>query len=344
MKGKKVALIDRIKFDTPDNNLIVWKFPSEEITAGCQLIVNQSQEALLFKGGQALDLFGPGTHTLSTGNIPLLSKLINLPFGGSTPFTAEVWFVNKTAIRDLKWGTLSPIPLIDPKYNYPVSVRAFGRWGIRIKDTRSFITQLVGTEQYKDSSEVEQYFEGEIVQRLSNEIANYLAKEKLSVFEVNTKLNELSKFVEHDVNSEFDRFGIEIVNFNVERISIPDEEKSKFQEILGKRMEIDQISQANVSQSYVTMRSLDVLEKAAQNEGGAAGSMLAGGLGLGMGLGAGVPLGQSIGQSMSVNQTQQQEQGNSPAAKLKQLKELLELGLISQSDFDDKKKEILKDI
>lgn len=339
-----MAFIDRIKFDAVDNNLLVWKYPSESITVGCQLIVNQSQEAILVKGGKALDIFGPGTHTLSTGNIPLLNKLINLPFGGETPFTAEVWFVNKTAIRDLKWGTLAPIPLIDPKYNYPVSVRAFGRWGLRVSDTRSLIVQLVGTEQYKNSAEIEEYFEGEIVQRLSNELSNYLVKEKVSVFEVNSKLNELSKFVENDVSNEFERFGIEIVNFNVERISIPDDEKLKIQDVLGKRMEIDQISQASVGSSYVTMRSLDVLEKAAQNEGGAAGSMLAGGLGLGMGLGAGVPLGQNIGQSLSVNQSPQAQSANSGSItdKLKQLKELLDLELISQADFEEKKRDLLK--
>ena len=338
-----MAFIDRLKFDAADNNLIVWKYPSESITVGAQLIVNQSQEAILVKGGKALDLFGPGTHTLSTGNIPLLNKLINLPFGGETPFTAEVWFVNKTALRDLKWGTLAPIPLIDPKYNYPVSVRAFGRWGIRVTDTRSLIVQLVGTEQYQHSEKIEQYFEGEIVQRLSNELSNYLVQEKISVFEVNAKLNALSKFVERDVSREFERFGIEIVNFNVESISIPEEEKLKIQEVLGKRMEIEQISASQVGSAYVTMRSLDILDKAAQNEGGVAGSMLTGGLGLGMGLGAGVSLGKDLGQQIAV-------QSNTPASnadpsitdKMKKLKELLELDLISQDDFEEKKSELLK--
>ena len=91
-----MALIDRIKTPpewTPD--VLVWKWPSDQLTLGAQLIVNESQEAIFFKGGKALDLFGPGTHTLSSGNIPLLQKLINLPFGGQTPFSAEVYFVNK---------------------------------------------------------------------------------------------------------------------------------------------------------------------------------------------------------------------------------------------------------
>jgi membrane protease subunit (stomatin/prohibitin family) len=100
-----MALIDRIKFDAPDDNILVWKFPSDELTLGTQLIVNQSQEALFLKGGQVCDLFGPGTYTLSTANLPLLRALVDLPFGGQTPFAAEVWFVNKTVKRDLRWGT-----------------------------------------------------------------------------------------------------------------------------------------------------------------------------------------------------------------------------------------------
>src|SRR5262249_38106687 len=108
-----MALMHRIKRDETADDQVVWKFPSEEIRIGSQLIVNQSQEAIFVKGGQALDVFGPGTHTLSTANIPLLSKLINLPFGGETPFTAEIWFVNRTAKRDLTWGTPAPIQLFD---------------------------------------------------------------------------------------------------------------------------------------------------------------------------------------------------------------------------------------
>ena len=109
-----MAFIDRLKYDAESDDWLVWKHPSEEIRRGAQVVVNESQEALFVKGGQALDGLGPGTHTLSTGNIPLLSRLVNLPFGGKTPFAAEVWYVNEHARRDLRWGTKTPIPLIDP--------------------------------------------------------------------------------------------------------------------------------------------------------------------------------------------------------------------------------------
>jgi len=266
-----VAIIDRIKFDAPSDDILVWKYPSEQLRLGSQLVVNQSQEAVFVKKGEARDVFGPGTHTLSTGNLPLLHRLVNLPFGGDTPFTAEVWFVNKTVKRDLKWGTKTPIPIIDPVYNYPVNVRSYGRWGLRIQDSRSFVTQMVGTLKTADTARIAEYFIGEIDQKFSDAMAEFFEKEKSSIFQANARLNELSAFTQDAISREFNRYGIEIVNFNVERISIPKEEMEKFQEVLGRRMEIDQISQAKVGQGYTTMRTFDTLEKAAEQEGGAAG-------------------------------------------------------------------------
>ncbi len=335
-----MRIADRIKYDAPDDTQIVWKFPAEDLRLGSQLIVNQSQEAVFVKGGKALDTFGAGTHTLSTGNLPLLNRLVNFPFGGKTPFSAEVWFVNATVKRDMKWGTKGPIQVIDPKYNFPVSVRAFGRWGFRIDDSRSFITQLVGTLHSTDSERIAEHFTGEITQRLSDGLARYFVEKSVSVFQASAKLNELSAFIANDISPEFGRFGIEVVNFNIERISIPDEEQKKFQEILGKRMEIDQISQANVGQAYATMRTFDTLEKAAENEGGGAGQLMGAGLGLGAGLGAGVPIGQQVGAAMNV-QPAQPSQADDPTAKLQKLKQMLDGGLISQEDFEKKKNQIL---
>jgi len=122
-----MAIIDRIKFEgTPET--LVWKFPKDNIVKGAQLIVNESQEAVFFKNGQALDIFGAGVHSLDSSNIPLLQKFINLPFGGETPFSAEVIFVNKVAKLDYKWGTKSPIPIEDPRYRVPFSRRFWTIW------------------------------------------------------------------------------------------------------------------------------------------------------------------------------------------------------------------------
>jgi len=122
-REKGEAIIDRIKYDgTSDNSpWIVYKYPSEKFVLGSQLIVNQGQEALFFKGGKALDLFGPGTHTLHTGNLPLLNRIVNLPFGGKTPFTAEVYYINKTSKLNMNWGTQNAFAVEDPKYGILLS-------------------------------------------------------------------------------------------------------------------------------------------------------------------------------------------------------------------------------
>ena len=141
-----MAILDRIKYDgdLSTSQWLIYKYPSEQFVLGSQLIVNQSQEALFFKGGEALDLFGPGTYTLTTGNLPILNKLVNFPFGGNTPFSAEIYFINRTAKLDMKWGTSTPIPLEDPKYGLILNVGERGQYGISIKDSRLFVSQIIG--------------------------------------------------------------------------------------------------------------------------------------------------------------------------------------------------------
>jgi len=331
-----MAIIDRLKHDATSDDWFVWKFPSDELRLGAQLIVNESQEALFFKGGQALDLFGPGRHTLTTANIPLLYKLVNLPFGGETPFAAEVWFINKHAKRDLRWGTATPIPLREPVLGYPISVRAHGQWGVRVKDSRSLVSQLVATLRDCRGDRVNSYFKGEIVQRLSVAVAKLFTERKASIFEINAKLTEIAGAIADDTRGAFERFGLELTNFNVERISIPDDELKKLQDVLGKKMEIEQISGAQLGAAYTTMRTFDTLEKAAETEGGVAGNLLAGGLGVGLGLGAGIPAGQQIGKAMVP-----EPPGGDPKLRLQELKGLFTEGLISLEEFERHKKRIL---
>lgn len=336
-----MAIIDRVKFDAPDDASLVWKFPSEQLRLGSQVIVNQSQEVVFLKGGQVADVLGPGTHTLTTGNLPIIASLVNFAFGGKTPFTAEIWYINHIVKRGLKWGTKGPIQIIDPLYKMPVSVRAFGQWGIRIMNTRLFMARLVGTLKSITSASVEEYFAAEIVQKLTDTLAKYFVEQSISIFQVAAKLNDLSTFTKTSLEQEFESYGVELASFNVERVSLPPEEQQRFQEILGRRMEIDQISQAKVGEAYVTMRSFDTLEKAASNEGGSAGALLSGGLGLGMGLGAGTTVGQQVAQHLAVSKD---SAADDPMAKLATLKKLLEANLISNSDYEAKKAKILEGI
>src|ERR1035437_6048369 len=121
-----MAILDVIKHEGP-NDVLVWKWPGENITSLSQVIVNQTQEALFYKNGQALDLLGPGRHTLSTANIPMMKTIIGAPFGGQSPFSAEIYFIDKAVLLDVKWGTPRPVPILDPLLNVFLPVRANGQ-------------------------------------------------------------------------------------------------------------------------------------------------------------------------------------------------------------------------
>jgi len=343
-----MALVDVVKYEAADDSVFVWKFPSEELKIGSQLIVNEGQNAVFVKGGQALDVFMPGTHTLITGNIPLLNKIINLPFGGNTPFSAEVWYVNTTVKRDLRWGTMQPIPLMDPALGFPVSARSFGKWGARISDPRSFVTQIVGSQSIADATKVRDYFIGEIVQALVTHIGQMVAGGKASILQIAALTREISQSAAQVISMEFAKFGVELVNFNIESINIPDEELKRIQDVFAKTLEARELSKVELGGAFSQIKSFEVLQAAAQNPGSnAVGAML----GAGIGLGAGLPIGQQIGQAVTVSPPSPPPPGSTapnnpdgPAAKLRQLKELLEEGLISEEVFNAKRDQILKEL
>lgn len=305
-----MAIIDRIKYDGDPSGAqwLIYKCPSEQFVLGSQLIVNQGQEALFFKGGEALDLFGPGTHTLSTGNLPILNKLVNLPFGGKTPFTAEIYFINKTADLDMKWGTSTPIPLEDPKYGLILNVGARGQYGISIRDSRLFVSRMIGA--IPNGSTVNQlrilrYFNGLVNSKIKTVTAEYMIKKQISFLEISQYLSELSDAFKETLDDEFERFGIELTNFYCVSIAPkPDE----YEKLRGYKEEL-----ALGAGFYQQRRSLDILEKLAENQ--SAGSIANAGIGLGMGLGVAGQVGNiftGVGQTMNTTPTPSAQTVNCP--------------------------------
>ena len=272
-----MAVVDRIKHDGPPD-VLVWKYPKDNITMGAQLIVNESQEAVFFKGGQALDVFGPGTYTLSTKNLPLLQKLVNLPFGGNTPFTAEIFFVNEVARLDYKWGTRTPIPVEDPKYKVLISIGCFGQFGLRVTDSRVFVTQIVGTMPVWDGNMVLEYFQGVVLTRVKDSVAKFAVQKNVSVAAITAHIDDISQQVEDRLRDEFAKYGLELLKFFISSITIPDEELKRIQEIDLKAREIERLG----DQRYQMARGLDIMEEAAKNPG-APGTLMAAGIGLGIG-------------------------------------------------------------
>ncbi len=285
-----MAIVDVVKYDgSPD--VFAWKFPNSELGTWTQLIVNETQEAILFKGGIACDVFGAGRHTLDTKNIPILSKLVKIPFGKKSPFSAEVWFVNKVFSLDIKWGTTSPIQLQDPKYKVFVPVRAFGQFGIQIEDSKKFILKLVGTVPVFDKINLIKYFRGVYLTKAKDAISSYLIHKEISILEINAYLDEISTFLAEKLAPYFEEFGIKLTSFFVNDINVPEDDNAVIQlkKALAKKAEMDIIGY-----NYQQERSFDTLEGAANNNG-SAGAFMGAGMGLGMGVGMGNAMGGQFG-------------------------------------------------
>lgn len=293
-----MAVVEVLKYDGK-KDVLAWKYPSQELGTWTQVIVNESQEAVFVKEGKILDVLGPGRHTLSTENIPILSKLINLPFGGKSPFTAEVWFINRAHIIDVKWGTPSPIQLQDPKYKVFIPVRAFGQFGVQINDAKSFLTKIVGTLNVFEQTELVNYFRGLLVSKIKDNISSYLIEKQISILEVNAYINEISESLKQEIQPEMEQYGIDVVNLYVTSIDTPEDDTSvkKLKDALAKKAEMD-----IVGFNYTQERSFDTLEGAAKNEGAVAGNIMGAGIGLGMGAGIGsVVADQMKGVSQNVD-------------------------------------------
>ncbi len=319
-----MALLHVIKYAGPpagsggEEQWLVWKYPSESIPLGSQLVVAPGQEVIFIKEGKLGDSFGPGTHTLSTKNIPLLQKLVNLPFGGDTPFTAEVYFVNRIAKLDMKWGTADPIRVKDPTYEIIVPVRAYGQFGIRINDAAAFVLQLVGAihpDEITMTDRLTRYFRGAIISKVKDVIAEVIVSKHVSVLDVPTQLEEIGETCRERIRGEFARFGLEVLNFFLESISVPASDPSvislrealarkaatlidaearkaaKVMEAEAQKAEIDTLG----DERYRMKRGFDTMEKAVENKGGPGSTVMD----LGIGLGAAGAIGKTIGDIAS---------------------------------------------
>lgn len=297
--AERKGFIDRIKYNGEEDEL-VWKSPYENLSIGAQLIVNQSQEAVFVKGGAIADIFGAGTHTLSANNIPVLQRLINIPFGGKSPFTAEVWYVNKTIRRNLKFGTPKPIDLLDPLYGVSVPVRSFGEFGVQITDSSAFLQQMVGTLHLFTTNDIIEQFKSFIVQKLTASISKFIVQKEVTVVKINAYIDDVANYVRDAINEEFAQYGVRITSFNIASLNF-DKEDPNVQKILDSQSEA--AKRRMEGYTYHQERQLDIMETAAGNEGGA-GQMMGAGMGLGMGFGVGGAFGQQMGNIAGVMQQQ----------------------------------------
>lgn len=290
-----MAIINVVRFDgLKSRDWLIFKYPSEELVLGSQLIVQEGQIAFFVKGGAMADVFYPGTHTLKTENLPILKKLVNLPFGRRTPFSAEVYFINTTYMLDLLWGTPDPIQLVDPKYYVKLRIRAFGQMGLRIQEATKLFKEVIGGMQQADIvklDEIKNYLRGILVMKIKVAIADIIISSGISALEISTKLEYIAAKVKEEITPVFERFGLSAVNFFIQSINFPDEDFEKINSILADKAAFEIMGDGR----YATKRSFDVYEGAANNQSGVAGAFAAGGFGLGAAMNMGSSLGRTVG-------------------------------------------------
>lgn len=223
-----MPILDVIKFEG-DNSAFIWKHPAEDFNTKSQLIVQESQEAILFKDGQALDTFGPGRHTLSTNNIPILGRVVKLATGGVSPFHCQVYFINKNVQMSIKWGTDHRVRFLDPLTGVPLDIGAAGTMNLQVDDGRKLLLKLVGTQNgiaWGDRAGFAKSLENAFWPMISTSVKSNLSKsivdQKIDILEIDSHLEDLSEELGSRVEKGFLEYGLRIPQFYISTVSLPE--------------------------------------------------------------------------------------------------------------------------
>jgi membrane protease subunit (stomatin/prohibitin family) len=321
IRNELIEVIDWIDTST---DTVLWKFQDKQnnIKNGAKLTVRESQKAVLMNEGEFGDEYLPGLHSLTTSNMPITTTLKSWKYGFETPFKVDIYFISTKQFTNLKWGTSGPILMRDAEFGQ-VRLKSFGNYSIRVKDAKKFITEFAGTNPYVKVSLVEETLKSIVASRL----AEVFAEAKISVMELASNFTEVGEKLKPLLQTELDAYGIQLENFFVESVSLPDEVEKLIDKKTGLNILAGNLNEFNQMQSGIA------LEKLADNEG--AGNM--GGMGAGM----------VLTNMMANNNQPSNNAGNSKEQLLDVLKQLGELknsGLLTEEEFNAKKQEILSKI
>jgi membrane protease subunit (stomatin/prohibitin family) len=263
-------LVDIIEWLDSSNDTLVYRFEryGNEIKYKAKLVVREGQMAVFINEGELADVFTPGTYTLETQNLPILSTLKGWKYGFESPFKAEVYFASTRQFTDLKWGTKNPVMLRDAEFG-PIRLRAFGSYAMRIEDPAAFIREIVGTDGDFTTAEIHEQLRNMIITRFTD----LLGESKIPALDLAANYNELGDFILDKLGPEYGEYGLKLTKFLVENISLP----PAVEEALDKRSSMGVLGDLN---AYTKFQAANAMEAAAENPGG-------GVAGAGVGLGAG---------------------------------------------------------
>lgn len=316
----QLPFIEIIEATTPDPNILMWKYldSDKEIKNGAKLTVRESQTAILISEGQLSDVFQAGMHELSTKNIPILSRLKGWKYGFESPFKVDVYFFNTHQFINNKWGTPAPILMRDPEFGQ-VRIRAFGSFDIKINDVGVFFKQYAGSYPQLTIFELQ----AQLRDFVAPKFGEVLAQENISVIDVAGNISDLSKKIEPHLKPYFLQLGIELTQFIVTSVTLPDEVTAHYDKMTNMNMvsDIDKFTKFNTANA--------IGEKGtAINDGVQSAAMM----------------------SMMMNQMNNQNQQNIPkieddiTTKLQKIKSLFDAGLIDEEEFKQKKAELLSQL
>jgi len=288
----KSQFIEVIEWTNDDMSKMVYRFPvhEKEIKMGAQLTVRASQIAVFVNEGKVADIFEPGLHTLTTANMPVLTKLKSWKYGFNSPFKAEVYFISTRQFTNMKWGTKNPVMMRDPEFGR-VRVRALGVYAFRVNSASKFLNEIFGTSGDFRTDAVQDYLRGIVVGSLSD----LFAESQIPVMDFTSNLDELAEEGRQKLSVPFDKIGFELTQFVIENISLPEE-------VMAAMDERNKMSMLGVN-DYMKYKAAESMEAAASNPSG-------GMAGTGVGLGAGAAMGNMMAQSFA--QTPQAASSNEP--------------------------------
>lgn len=330
----KNELLEVIEWKEYDKDMVIWKFPDKDanIKYGAQLIVRESQSAIFVNEGQIADVYHPGTHTLKTENMPILTKLKSWKYGFNSPFKADVYFVSTRQFTNFKWGTPNPIFINDPEAGR-VEVRAFGTYFIRIADPKLFFREYAGTSRVLYVDDIEEAFRDLVVPKF----AEALSKSDATAFDIYSKYSELGETIRPMIQEDLKAFGLELTKFQITSVSLPPAITEHMQTLAKANL----TSQEHINKMQ-QLNQMDV-DKIAAERGNYEGMK---------GARNDLMMQQMMMQQMMQQQQQQQNNnaGNQAEEKmsrdeimktLRELGELKQMGILTDEEFDAKKKDLL---